>query len=117
MLCASLIKELVKQALAEDIGSGDITAKLIPLNKQAHARIITREPMILCGEAFVREVFHQVNPDIKVEFYVHDGKNALPDQTLFEAKGSARSLLTAERTALNFFANALRHSNFNTSIC
>lgn len=97
-----LVQHLVKLALEEDIGSGDLTAKLIPVEKQAHARIITREVMILCGEAFVREVFHQVDPNVKIEFKVHEGEAALPNQTLLEAQGSARSLLTAERTALNF---------------
>lgn len=102
LLNIQTIESLVKQALAEDIGSGDVTAMLISQDKQAKARVITREPMVLCGEAFVREVFQQVDPAIVVDFKVHDGENAAANQTLFEASGSARSLLTAERSALNF---------------
>jgi nicotinate-nucleotide pyrophosphorylase (carboxylating) len=102
MLSASLISDLVKLALAEDIGSGDITAQLIPSEKIAQARVITRESIMVCGEAFVREVFQQVDSNIRVDFKVYDGEQASPNQTLFEATGPARALLTAERTALNF---------------
>lgn len=102
MLQSSLITQLIKQALEEDIGSGDITAQLIPETRTARARIITREPMILCGEAFVKEVFHQVDPSVRVAFKIHDGQSAKPNEVLFEVEGHARSLLTAERTALNF---------------
>jgi len=99
---SKLIYDLVKQALAEDIGTGDITAMLIPESKTAHARIITREPMVLCGEAFVRKVFKQVDAHTDIHFKILDGEHADAGATLFEAHGTARALLTAERTALNF---------------
>ncbi len=121
MLPHNLIHTFVKQALEEDIGDGDITAKLIPIDKESEAKVITREPMILCGEEFVKEVFAQVDPTAKVTFKVHDGSKAETNAVLFTVKGKARSLLTAERTALNFlqmlsgtattthqYANALR---------
>ena len=92
----------VSHALAEDIGDGDITAQLIPATEQAHARIITREPAIICGQAWVNEVFKQLDPSVTVTWQVNDGDLVLADQVLFELSGPARSLLTGERTALNF---------------
>lgn len=102
----SIAKEAIKAnvcaALAEDIGSGDITAQLIPASATASARIISREAGIICGEAWVNEVFAQVDPGITLEWQVQDGDQVKPDDTLFFARGSARNLLTAERSALNF---------------
>ena len=92
----------VAQALAEDIGSGDITAQLIPENEIAQARVITREDTILCGTEWVNTVFHQVDPSVELIWHVQEGENVSADDLLFEAKGSARSILTAERTSLNF---------------
>ena len=92
----------VRAALAEDIGTGDITAQLISVDTQATARVICREPGIVCGRAWVNEVFTQIDPDIEVDWLVDDGQRLSPNNTLFTAQGSARSLLTAERSALNF---------------
>ncbi|WP_339668769.1 carboxylating nicotinate-nucleotide diphosphorylase [Dasania marina] len=92
----------VRHALAEDIGDGDITAQLIPAAEQALARVITREQAIICGQAWVNEVFKQVDPSVTVNWQVRDGELAQPDQVLFELSGPARSLLTGERAALNF---------------
>ncbi len=92
----------VERALAEDIGSGDITAQLIPEHQLAKATVITRENAILCGQAWVDEVFRQVDPAVTVEWKVADGERVTPNQVLFELSGSARSLLTGERAALNF---------------
>jgi nicotinate-nucleotide pyrophosphorylase (carboxylating) len=92
----------VQHALAEDIGDGDITAQLIPADEQATARIITREDAIICGQAWVNEVFKQVDPTVTVTWKVQDGDKVTGDQTLFELAGPARSLLTGERAALNF---------------
>lgn len=92
----------VSHALEEDIGNGDITARLIPSDEQAQARIITRETAIICGRAWVNEVFKQVDPDVSIKWHVEDGETVEPDQVLFELQGSARSLLTGERPALNF---------------
>lgn len=102
MLTQEYIESLVNQALLEDIGTGDLTAELIPSDKSAHAQVITREPMVLCGQAFVNEVFRQVNPHIQVTWHVKDSEHVTANTLLFEARGRARSLLTAERTALNF---------------
>ncbi|EXJ12201.1 MULTISPECIES: carboxylating nicotinate-nucleotide diphosphorylase [Nitrincola] len=96
------IAQQVSEALREDIGSGDITAELIPAGDQAIARIITREDMVVCGVAWVNEVFRQVDALLDVEWRVSDGDYVAAGSTLFEVKGSARALLTSERTALNF---------------
>jgi nicotinate-nucleotide pyrophosphorylase (carboxylating) len=98
----SSINESVTQALKEDIGSGDITAELIPENQQAKAKVITREAGVLCGQAWVNEVYKQLDPQVHITWLAKDGDTLTPNQTLFELQGSARSLLTGERTALNF---------------
>jgi nicotinate-nucleotide pyrophosphorylase (carboxylating) len=102
MLSHDDIENLVNQALLEDVGTGDITAQLIPKDKTAHARVITREPMVLCGQAFVNEVFRQINPAIEVIWHAKDSEHVHKDALLFEVKGPARALLTGERSALNF---------------
>lgn len=96
------IKKMVEQALAEDIGSGDITAQLVPEDAQATARVITREDMVMCGVDWIREVFHQVNPSLTVSFDVEDGQFVSANSQLFTVSGQARSILTGERNALNF---------------
>ena len=92
----------VKHALEEDIGSGDITAELIPESETARARVITREHATLCGQAWVDEVFRQIDPSVQISWQAADGEQLTPDQLLFELSGTARSLLTGERAALNF---------------
>lgn len=92
----------VRRTLAEDVGSGDITAALIPAERQASATILTRESAILCGTAWADEVFHQVDPAIEVEWLARDGERMAPDQVFCRLSGPARSLLTAERSAMNF---------------
>ncbi|MFT5889034.1 MAG: nicotinate-nucleotide pyrophosphorylase (carboxylating) [Zhongshania sp.] len=89
-------------ALKEDIGSGDITAQLIPQAQMAKARIITREAATICGIEWVNEVFRQVDSTVSIKWHVSDGDIVAANATLFELSGSARSLLTGERTALNF---------------
>ena len=96
------IQESVKRALAEDIGSGDITAQLIPADQIATARVITREDCVFCGKAWVEEVFRQLDPGVWIEWHVEDGQQAGANSLLLTLNGSARSLLTGERTALNF---------------
>lgn len=103
----ALIRQLVQQALDEDLNGlspseGDITAQLIPEQQQANADVITREEAIFCGQELVKEVFAQVDPNVELTFFVADGDKVQPEQRLFNAKGSARAILTAERTALNF---------------
>ena len=96
------IYEMVKAALLEDIGAGDITAELIPSEKQCRAQVITREPTVICGVDWVNEVFKQVDEKIVVTWQVKDGDHVEPNTILFKVEGIARSILTAERTALNF---------------
>jgi nicotinate-nucleotide pyrophosphorylase (carboxylating) len=92
----------VTAAIKEDIGNGDITAQLIPDTQQAHARIISRDQAIIAGQAWVNEVFRQVDASVEVIWKIKEGDLVEPNQTLFELKGNARSLLTGERCALNF---------------
>jgi nicotinate-nucleotide pyrophosphorylase (carboxylating) len=92
----------VSAALLEDVGDGDITARLIPANEQASAGVITREDAIICGVDWVNEVARQVDPTITIDWMVADGQAAEANQLLFQAQGKARSLLTFERCALNF---------------
>lgn len=102
------IPALVTQALGEDLGgeanaNNDLTAQLLPQDKNATATIITREPGIFCGQRWLDEVFKQLAGDkITVKWHVKDGDTASENQTLCELSGSARMLLTGERTALNF---------------
>jgi len=92
----------VKAALVEDIGSGDITAALIPASQNGSARVITREAAIICGTDWVNEVFRQLNSEIQTSWHVKDGDAVNPGQLLFEVHGSLRQILTGERSALNF---------------
>lgn len=98
----AVVSANVSAALAEDIGSGDITAGLIPANASATARIITREAGVLCGRAWVDRVFAEVDSAVELQWHKQDGDTLAPNDVLFTASGSARSLLTAERAALNF---------------
>jgi nicotinate-nucleotide pyrophosphorylase (carboxylating) len=87
--------------LAEDIGTGDITAAIIPEATYAEAEVITREDMVLCGQAWFDAVFKQLNPDIQIDWQVAEGDNVANNTLLCKLQGSARALLTGERTALN----------------
>jgi len=95
------ITEIVRYALEEDIGIGDITAQLVPKHQQATAQVITHEDMIICGIAWFDEAFKQLDETIKIKWFVEDGDEVIVNQTLCELEGNARSLLTGERTALN----------------
>lgn len=97
-----IVNKQVKAALQEDIGSGDITAELLPADKYVTAEIICRDAAIICGQAWVNEVFLQVDPGIDVTWLIKEGQGVTAGQRLCVVKGLARSLLTAERTALNF---------------
>jgi len=103
----TLISQLVTLALNEDLNyqsaeQGDITAQLIPQAEQANAKVITREDCVFCGKDLIIEVFKQVDPSVVVNICVNDGDLVSANSTLFTASGSARAILTAERTALNF---------------
>ncbi len=96
------ISETVQRALQEDIGSGDITSQLIPVDTQVQAQVISRESAILCGTAWFNEVFKQLDSQVQVTWFVQDGEAIQPRQRLCQLSGTARVLLTGERTALNF---------------
>jgi len=102
VLTQSDIAPLVALALKEDIGSGDITADLVGAHEQAFATVITREPGVLCGTQFVDAVFAAVDASLEVIWQKSDGDDLLTSDTLFTVSGAARSILTAERAALNF---------------
>ena len=112
----SSIQDQVRRALAEDVGDGDITAALIPADRQAQATIISREPAVLCGTAWADEVFRQVDAQIQVEWLATDGDQLVPNQPFCRISGPARGLLTGERCALNFIqtlsATATRSQHF-----
>ena len=92
----------IQLALAEDIGDGDITAQLIPANTQGHARVITREAMVLAGTPWVNALFTQLDPQVKLEWLAQEGELVAANAPFLRLSGSARSLLTGERAALNF---------------
>lgn len=98
----SSIERSVALALEEDLGSGDITAQLIPSGRRAEARIITRDAAVISGSAWVNEVFKQLDPRVSVRWQTADGERVEAGQTLFRLEGPARALLSGERTALNF---------------
>jgi len=96
------IEANVRRALLEDVGSGDITAQLIPDERLAKATIISRDAAVIAGTAWVDAVFRQLDPRVAVHWQVVDGERVQPNQALFHLEGPARSLLTGERSALNF---------------
>lgn len=100
-----VIKRLVKNCLREDIGSGDVTARLTPRDAQVDGKIISREHGVICGEAWVDEVFKQVGKrhktKIDVTWHVDDGDTVEPNQTLCRFEGLAHPILSGERSALN----------------
>ncbi len=96
-----LVNTLVKSALAEDIGTGDLTASLVP-DEQVSATIISREHAVICGIDWVNACFHQLDPLAKINWHIKEGDQVSADQLLCEIKGNGRALLSAERCALNF---------------
>ncbi|ROT98344.1 carboxylating nicotinate-nucleotide diphosphorylase [Marinobacter sp. R17] len=94
--------QTVALSLQEDVGTGDITAMLIPEERRASARVITRESAVVAGVDWVDEVFRQVDPALIVTWSCGDGDRVATDATLFTVEGPARSILTAERCALNW---------------
>jgi nicotinate-nucleotide pyrophosphorylase (carboxylating) len=96
------IETQVSAALNEDIGSGDLTAALIPAERQGRATVITREAMVICGQPWVDAVFRHIDPKVRMDWRLQEGMLAKAGQTLFSIEGPARALLTGERTALNF---------------
>ncbi len=96
------IREQVRLALGEDIGSGDLTANLIPKDARSVATVISRETAVICGCSWFEQVFLLLDESIHIDWRVTDGEQVEPNQILCVLSGPARALLTGERTALNF---------------
>jgi len=92
----------VTRALAEDVGTGDLTAHLVPAGARAQARLMTRQSGVLCGVEWFRRTFEELDPDVEIFWHHEDGDDIVANSSLCELEGDARALLTAERTALNF---------------
>ena len=99
---ASIIRANVATALAEDLGSGDLTAQLVPESIAGHATVITRQQAVLCGKAWFDACFKLLDPGCNITWFVRDGSKIAPNEKICELHGNARALLTAERAALNF---------------
>jgi len=96
------VAEGVARALAEDVGAGDLTAGLVPAHKAITARVLARESAVICGRPWVEAVITAVDPKVSWQWLVREGQRCQADQVVLTLQGSARSLLTLERTALNF---------------
>ena len=99
---AALARADAARALQEDVGTGDLTAALIDPTRRARALVLAREAAIVCGAAWAQATLQQLDPDVRMVWRVQEGQPCAPDQVVLEIEGSARALLTAERTALNF---------------
>ncbi|WP_156371831.1 carboxylating nicotinate-nucleotide diphosphorylase [Acidovorax sp. Leaf78] len=92
----------VARALAEDVGTGDLTAGLIDPTRRARARILAREPAVICGAPWAEAALRALDPGVQLTWRVQEGQRCVADQIVLEIEGQARALLSAERTALNF---------------
>jgi len=92
----------VTRALDEDVGTGDLTARLIPEGELARARLLTRQSGVLCGVEWFQRTFEELDPDVEIFWHRRDGDDIVANSSLCEVEGRARPMLTAERTALNF---------------
>ncbi|MES2975776.1 MAG: carboxylating nicotinate-nucleotide diphosphorylase [Pseudomonadota bacterium] len=99
---AALARADAARALQEDVGDGDLTAGLVDPSRRARARVLAREEAVVCGGPWVEAAVHQIEPSAHVAWVVPEGQRCAADQVVLEIEGSARALLTAERTALNF---------------
>jgi nicotinate-nucleotide pyrophosphorylase (carboxylating) len=99
---AELASQDVARALAEDVGTGDLTAQLIDASRVARAHVLARESAVLCGQPWVEAALKALDPQVQLTWHVAEGQACAPNQRVLDIAGSARALLTAERTALNF---------------
>ncbi|MGD8576008.1 MAG: carboxylating nicotinate-nucleotide diphosphorylase [Thiohalophilus sp.] len=97
-----VIRQQVKLALEEDVGSGDVTAALLPEDENANARLISRQTAVIAGRLWFDEVFRQLDDRITIDWHVNEGEQVAADQALCDLHGPVRALLTGERAALNF---------------
>jgi nicotinate-nucleotide pyrophosphorylase (carboxylating) len=98
---ADLVRQ-VEAALREDLGSGDVTASLVPAAQRVRGNVITREQAVLCGRAWADETFRQLDTRVQLTWHAADGERVAPEQVIFSIVGPARPVLSGERTALNF---------------
>ena len=98
----SLVLLDVARALQEDLGSGDLTAALVPEGRRCRARILAREAAVICGAPWAEAALRALDPTVQITWQVAEGQRCAPDQVVLELTGHARALLSAERTALNF---------------
>lgn len=99
---AATLEADVRRALNEDVGSGDLSALIVPTAARAHATVICRQHAVVCGQPWVTETLRQMAPDAVLRWHVADGGRCEPGQAVFDVSGGARELLSAERTCLNF---------------
>ncbi len=99
---STIIAKNVADALAEDVGAGDLTASLIDADAVVGAQVVARESLIVAGQPWFDEVFRQLDEAVVIDWYIDDGRDAEEDDVICKLVGSARALLTGERTALNF---------------
>lgn len=101
------LRQQVANALNEDIGTGDLSARLITQKQQSSATVICREPAVMCGQTWLNEVFAQLDNQVHIEWLVQEGERIAANTLLCKLHGNARSLLTGERTALNFLQSLM----------
>ena len=114
------LAEQVAAALREDVGSGDLTAALVPLAQRVRGRIVSRETAVLCGQAWAEACFRRLDPATRLTWNAADGATLTPGMLVCTVEGPARSVLTGERTALNFLqllsATATAASRFAAAV-
>ena len=114
------LPDQVSAALREDIGSGDVTARLVPEDQRVRGRVVTREDAVLCGRPWAEETFRRLDEGIRLTWRASDGERVVAGAVLFEIEGRARPILTGERTALNFLqllsATATQASRFAAAV-
>ncbi len=114
------LQEQVAAALREDIGSGDVTAQLVPEDQRVRGRVVTREDAVLCGRPWAEETFRRLDAGIRLTWRATDGARVAAGAVIFEIEGDARPVLTGERTALNFLqllsATATQTSRFVAAV-
>lgn len=114
------LPDQVEAALREDIGSGDVTAQLVPEGQRVRGRVVTRDHAVLCGRPWAEQTFRRLDPDVRLTWNAADGDQVRAGAVLFEIEGRARPILTGERTAINFLqllsATATQASRFAAAV-
>jgi nicotinate-nucleotide pyrophosphorylase (carboxylating) len=100
--CPADLSRQVAAAIREDVGTGDVTARLVPDSQHVQGEVVSREAAVICGAPWVEETFRQLDPRVLLEWRIEEGGRSEPEQVVFRISGPARPVLTGERTALNF---------------